>query len=107
MSVSVASLSGWWYSSVSITPGNTTWTRTPVPCRSTASDSVHVVSAPFDAAYAVSRGGLRRAAMDETFTIRPSFRSSIDGSNASVSLIGDEKLMAITSSTTSGVRSRT
>jgi hypothetical protein len=48
-SESDSSLSGRWNSSVSITPGFTTWTVTPVPHRSTAIDSEKAVSAAFDA----------------------------------------------------------
>ncbi len=68
-----SSLSGRWNSSVSITPGFTTCTRTfePAMPRSTFIDSDHAVIAAFDAAYAASAGGPRRAATDEMFTMRP------------------------------------
>jgi hypothetical protein len=46
-------------------------------------------SAAFDAAYAVSPGEDSVAATDDTLMIRPESRSSIWGSSASVSWIGE------------------
>ena len=91
MSAIDSSLSGRWNSSVSMTPGFTTCTRTSVPAtaRSTCIDSDQPVSAAFDAVYAASLGGPSRAATDEMFTIRPP-RSISSGSSASVSRIGEK-----------------
>ena len=70
---STASLSGRWNSSVSITPGFTTWTPHVGPSTRgrPASTPTTPVSAAFDAAYAASAGGPSRAATDEMFTMRP------------------------------------
>ena len=57
--------------------------------RSTSIDSDHAVIAAFDAVYAASAGGPRRAATDEMFTIRPA-RCSMPGSSASVSRTGEK-----------------
>ena len=51
--------------------------------------SAHAEIAAFVAAYAASPGGDRRAATDDTNTIRPA-RSMISGSSASVSRTGEK-----------------
>ena len=76
---------------MSITPGLTTWICTSWPAmpRSTCIDSENPVSAAFDAVYAASPGGPRRAATDEMFTIRPE-RSISSGRNASIRRTGEK-----------------
>ena len=51
--------------------------------------SAHAEIAAFEAAYAASPGGDRRAATDDRNTTRPS-RATISGSSASVRRIGEK-----------------
>ena len=85
-----SSLSGRWNSSVSITPGFTTWTpHVGVARGRLPSTPTNAVSAALVAVYAASPGGPRRAATDEMFTIRPP-RSMSSGSSASVRRMGEK-----------------
>ena len=88
MSAMGSSLSGSRKSSVSMMAGLTTCTLTPVSARSIAIPSDHAVSAAFEAEYAASVPGPRRAAMEEMLTIRP-LRSISPGRSANVRRTGD------------------
>src|SRR5687767_10667485 len=68
---------------VSITPGDTAFTRMPCGASSRAIDFVYAESAAFDAAYAPAPGPPPVwPAIDTTLTIAPRRRSIIDGATA-------------------------
>src|SRR6266545_8135158 len=89
MSARSGSFPGRSNSSVSMTPGLTTCTRTGVSHSSTARHSENAVSAALEAAYDASPAALRRAATDEMLTIRPPPRATMRGTSAIISRTGD------------------
>ena len=97
------SLPGWSQISVSIGPGSTSFTSTPVPCRSTAIVSVQPHIANLLAQYAASfEIGTRPPRLD-TFTTQPAPRASQSGRSARLMRTGAWKFTSITSATSSGV----
>ena len=101
MSISAGSLPGMSQISVSIGPGMTNFTSTPLPAMSRYIASANPHIAYFAALYADSFAIGIRPPMLETHTIVPDFRSSIFGNNASVMRTGEWKLTFIVSSTSS------
>ena len=98
------SLSGRSQISVSIGPGNASFTSTPVPCRSIHIDSLKPHNANFDAQYAASCAMPSRPPRLDTLTTQPRPRSSHFGRRVIVMRTGDVKFTRITVSTSSLVR---
>src|SRR5262245_2694440 len=94
------------WNGVSITPGDTPFTRIPCGAISLASDLVYVMSAPLAVEYGPAPGPPPlRPAIDTMLTIEPRLRAIIEGATACEQKIADFKFSAIILSQASSVMS--